>query len=161
MHNQLVVLCYILQGILFTMGNNDRLKDAASHFLLSSAILEQIKVELLSLNEKERTTDFSDPNLKMCSCVAKAQVQYCAFEKVKRTSLVNTTILSQLAMQASELYGKAYTQSLSLPKTNLKNFISILNYNKHSFVAQANYWVGQQYTMGITQSSINIVKTVS
>eukprot|EP00826_Nyctotherus_ovalis_P043170 TRINITY_DN4518_c0_g4_i1.p2 TRINITY_DN4518_c0_g4~~TRINITY_DN4518_c0_g4_i1.p2 ORF type:complete len:221 (+),score=56.21 TRINITY_DN4518_c0_g4_i1:504-1166(+) len=146
------------------MDEHDRLNEAARHFLISSALLEQIKTELPNLSEAERTLDFSEENLEMCSCIAKAQAQHCAFEKVIRTPPVNIVILSQLAMQASELYSKAYAQALILTNVdgvNLNNFASTVNYNTHSFLAKANYWMAQRYIINISQSPANIAKAIA
>lgn len=116
------------------------------------------------MSEAERMLDFSEENLEMCSCIAKAQAQHCAFEKVIRTPPVNVVILSQLAMQASELYSKAYAQVLVLTNVdgvNLKNFACTVNYNTHSFQAKANYWMAQRYIMNIGQSPANIAKAIA
>jgi len=145
------------------MDKYDKLEGAAKHFLIAAALFEQIKVELPNLNETERTLDFTETNLEMCSYITKAQAQCCAFEKVKQTQPINAIMLAQLAMQTSDYYKKAYEQALVLAEVkevNLKTFTSVLNHNLYYFMAQANHWMSQHYIMNMKKEAVNIVKAI-
>jgi hypothetical protein len=56
------------------MDKDDKLESAANYFLLSAALFEQIKVELPNLNEVERTLDFTETNLEMCSYIYQSTI---------------------------------------------------------------------------------------
>ena len=145
------------------MSKDDRLKESATNFLISSALFDQIKLEAGNLKEIS-CLDFSEENLAMCSYIAKAQAQYCAFEKVRRNQIIKPNLLSQLAMQASVFYDKAYSFAISLSMNkaaNLKTFITILQFNKHSFEAQANYWMAQQFLTEIKEGSSNMGNAIA
>ena len=111
----------------------------------------------------EATLDLSVINLELCRYMAKAQAQYCAFEKVKRTSPGSFNLLSQLAMQAAAYYKKAHQLILSPSMANaasIKSCISVLNFNACAFTAQAHYWMAQQYLKNMKESNTGIGKAV-
>jgi hypothetical protein len=129
------------------MDSNVDLKVAAAHFLVAAAILEKIKIEASGLKSEEITLDLTETNLDICISMTRAQAQYCVYEKVKRINSNKFALLAQLAMQASVLYQKAYqlimTTTMEQAKI-LRNFAVVLDYQAHSFMAQANYWAAQQ-----------------
>ena len=146
------------------MSLDDKLRDAARHFLISAALFEKIKLESIGLKLDERSLGFSEPNLQMCMYIVKAQAQYCAFEKVKRTSPGGFTLLSRLAMQASVFYGCAYSLASTPPMSkaiDLRNFASVLHFNECAFMAQAHYWVAQQYEKETEDKATGIGKAIA
>ncbi len=146
------------------MSVEDKLKEAAKHFLVSAAIFDKIKLEIVNLKLGENGLDLSEPNLLMCGYIVKAHAQYCAFEKVKRTAPNNYTLLSRLAMQASTFYGKAYSLAATPPMSkavDLKNFASVLHFNEYAFLAQAHYWVAQQYQQSAEETAVGIGKSIA
>ena len=146
------------------MGRDDKLREAGVHFLVGSAIFDELKLESTGLKKEEITLDFSEHNLEMCNYLMKAQAQYCAFEKVKRSEFNKYSLLSQLAMQASVYYRKAY-EFITSPEmskaNNLKNFISILKFNEHTFLAQANYWMSQQCVADVSTKKSGVGLAIS
>jgi hypothetical protein len=126
------------------MSVEDKFKEAADSFLKAAWIFEKIKLETGNLKTPDFGIDFSEQNLLMCTYIMKAQAQYCAFEKVKRKKPDGYQLLSKLAMQASVLYGKAYSIASTPPvckSADPKNFIAILQFNEYTFIAQAYNWM--------------------
>lgn len=126
------------------MSVEDKFKEAADSFLKAAWVFEKIKLETGNLKTPDFGIDFSEQNLLMCNYIMKAQAQYCAFEKVKRKKPDGYQLLAKLAMQASVLYGKAYSIASTPPVckcADQKNFIAILQFNEYTFIAQAYNWM--------------------
>ena len=127
---------------------DDKFKDAAKNFLTASSIFEKIKIEASSLRTTDFGVDLTEQNLLMCSYIMKAQAQYCAYEKIKRTTTEKYSLLSRLAIQSSVFFGKAYSVASTPPVctvADLKNFVAILQFKEYSFMAYAYYWAALQY----------------
>ena len=130
------------------MAVEDKLKEAAKHFFVATTLFEKIKIENSNLKPPDMSLDMTEQNLLMCSYIMKAQAQYCAYEKVKRTTQGKYNLLSGLAKQASVYYGKAYSFAATPPVSkavNQKIFVSVLHFNEYAFMAHAHYWVALQY----------------
>ena len=95
----------------------------------------------------------------MCTNLIRGQAQYCAFEKVRNFNPSKFNLLSQLAMQASVFYQKAYELAIKpeMDKAkSLRNHVSILHYTGCNFLSQANYWMAQQYARRVKEGHAGI-----
>jgi len=144
-----IAILYNLAIIYGQIGTNlaalpdDHFKDAANNYFKAAWILEKIKAESEGLKSPDFGLDLSEQNLHMCSYIMKAQAQHCGYEKVKATRPDKCGLLAKLAIQASSLYGKAYSYASTPPlckALDQKRFTAILQFNETSFMAQAYYW---------------------
>jgi len=153
------------------MTSEDKLKEGAQKFMISGALFDKIRVELPNLRPGEFGLDFTEQNLMMCWYIVRAQTQYCAFEKVKRNLTPQQfDMISRLAMQASEYYGKAFSLASTHPLNTvpkIQSFMSILYFNECAFLAQAHYWRAyfyyyqtEQTTQGIGMAVAHINKAL-
>lgn len=135
------------------------LREATAHFLIAAAIFDKIKIEISGLKEEEITLDLTEANIEVCMYMAKAQAQYCAFEKVRKTNSGRFSLLAQLAMQTSAFYQKAY-QAIAAPPMeaakSLRNHVLVIHYNVWAFMARANYWMAQQHIKLLRESGAGI-----
>eukprot|EP00826_Nyctotherus_ovalis_P065020 TRINITY_DN9547_c0_g1_i22.p1 TRINITY_DN9547_c0_g1~~TRINITY_DN9547_c0_g1_i22.p1 ORF type:complete len:428 (+),score=121.18 TRINITY_DN9547_c0_g1_i22:654-1937(+) len=141
------------------MSRNVDLRKATAHFLIAAAIFDKIKIEISGLKEGEITLDLTEANIEVCMYMAKAQAQYCAFEKVRKTNSGRFSLLAQLAMQTSVFYQKAY-QIITTPAMegakSLRSHMLVIHYNVWAFMARANYWMAQQHIRRLRESNAGI-----
>ena len=147
------------------MGSvEDKYREASKAFLTAAAYFDRVKAEAANLRTPDFGVDLTEPNLLMCAYIMKAQAQNAAHEKIKRSAPDKHPILSKLAMQAAIFYGKAYSIVTTPPvckAADPKNFVAILQFNEHAFMAQADYWKALQFMTQCDQSAEGMGKAVA
>ncbi len=116
-----------------------------------------MRIEAATLRPPDAGVDLTEQNLLLCACIAKAQAQFCAYDRVKRRAPGKYTMLSRLAMQASVFYGKAYSVSsaeIMWKTADARTYAPVLHFNECAFAAQAHYWVAMEY-LNITEETMH------
>ncbi len=132
--------------------------------MIAAGLFDKLKIEASGLKTPDYGLDLTEQNLHMCSHIMKAQAQYCAHERVKRTAATKFTMLAKLAMQAAAYYGTAYSYATTPPvctAADPKNFVAILHFNEISFMAQAHYWVAMNCQKECDESAVGIGKAIA
>lgn len=132
--------------------------------MTAAGLFDKLKIEAAGLKTPDYGLDLTEQNLHMCSYIMKAQAQYCAHERVKRTAATKYTMLSKLAMQAAAYYGAAYSYATTPPVCSAadpKNFVAILHFNEHTFMAQAYYWAAMNSQKECDETAVGIGKAIA
>eukprot|EP00826_Nyctotherus_ovalis_P028445 TRINITY_DN2246_c0_g4_i3.p1 TRINITY_DN2246_c0_g4~~TRINITY_DN2246_c0_g4_i3.p1 ORF type:complete len:544 (+),score=195.40 TRINITY_DN2246_c0_g4_i3:759-2390(+) len=94
----------------------------------------------------------------------RAQAQHCAISKVSKYAPDKFSLLAQLAMQASDFYGRAHGL-LSSPSmaaaSPLRKFLPVVVFNGCANKAKANFLMAQQYVKEFKTSKVGIGKAVA
>ena len=159
-----LAVIYSQIGTNLTISVEDKLKPAAAKFLTAAWIFDKLKAEVGNLTTPDIGIDLTEQNLHMCGYIMRAEAQYCAHEKVKRTSPNSYALLAKLAMQAAVYYGRAYGYTTTPPvckAVDPKTFVSVLQFYESSFMAQAYYWAALNNQKVCDETTVGIGKAIA